>query len=53
MFDLGAVGPLISNSKWRVWDDNLPYRTLGGSSQWFAVQDWYDPSEWHDNLGWI
>ena len=19
---------------------------------WFAIQDWYDPSEWHDNLGW-
>ena len=21
------------------------------SLQWFANQDWYDPSEWHDNLG--
>ena len=19
---------------------------------WFASQDWYDPVEWHDGLGW-
>ena len=23
-----------------------------GSPLWLADQDWYDPSEWHDNLGW-
>ena len=23
-----------------------------GLPLWLAEQDWYDPSEWHDNLGW-
>ena len=23
-----------------------------GPPLWFHDQDWYDPSEWHDNLGW-
>ena len=37
----------------RVWENDSPYRTyVGGPPLWFAVQDWYDPAEWHDHLGW-
>ena len=32
-----------------VWEDTLLHK---GRPLWFAVQDWYDPVEWHDNLGW-
>ena len=41
-----------SSSKYRVNEDYSPHRTSRGAPQWFAIQDWYDPSEWHDNLGW-
>lgn len=38
--------------EYRVNEDYSPYRGASGAPQWFAIQDWYDPSEWHDNLGW-
>ena len=36
-------------------DSSNPYTPFNQSELkkcWFAIQDWYDPSEWHDNLGW-
>ena len=31
---------------------NLYWAYRCGPPLWFLDQDWYDPSEWHDNLGW-
>ena len=36
----------------RVVDDYTPFRRPYGPPQWFAIQDYYDPVEWHDSLGW-
>ena len=33
-------------------EDDSPYRNPHGPTLWFAVQDWYDAAEWHDDLGW-
>ena len=39
--------------RFRVWEEDTPHRTRPhGPPLWFAIQDWYDPVEWHDNLGW-
>ena len=40
------------DGKYRVREDETTPRRADGTLQWFAVQDWYDPSEWHDGLGW-
>ncbi len=42
--------PLVSlTGGYSGWEDNVLHK---GPPLWFAVQDWYDPAEWHDNLGW-
>ncbi len=49
------VDPLMASldgGRYSVWEDSLSYRKPQGLPLWFAMQDWYDPSEWHDNLGW-
>ncbi len=28
-------------------------KRLQGLPSWFAALDWYDPTEWNDNLGWV
>lgn len=33
------------------YENYLLYSSGFDGLQWFANQDWYDPSEWHDNLG--
>ena len=49
------VEPLMASldgGRYSVWEDHLPYRNPRRSLLWFAMQDQYDPAEWHDNLGW-
>ena len=49
------VEPLMASldgGRYSVWEDYLPYRNPRRSLLWFAMQDQYDPAEWHDNLGW-
>ena len=42
-----------SSSRLHVWEAELPHRAFpSGPPAWFAVQDWYESEEWHDNLGW-
>ena len=48
-FDLPSI-PI--DDLYRFWEDHSPFRNSRGNLLWFAVQDWYDPSEWHDNLDW-
>lgn len=40
------------DGKYRVKEDDTTSRRPNGTPLWFAVQDYYDPSEWHDGLGW-
>ena len=40
------------DGKYRVREDETTPRRPDRTPLWFAVQDWYDPSEWHDGLGW-
>ena len=42
----------LDGGRYSVWEDHLPYRNPRRSLLWFAMQDQYDPAEWHDNLGW-
>ena len=34
-----------------MWQDGQCLHRFGPPI-WFAEQNWYEPSEWHDNLGW-
>ena len=45
----GRSEPILAamDERHRVWEEFLPY-----GNYWFAIQDWYDPNEWHDGLGW-
>ncbi len=40
------------NSKYRSREDQTIVWGHDSTPLWFAIQDWYDPSEWHDGLGW-
>lgn len=35
--------------RYPVWEDKIWHE---GPPSWFLAQNWYEPSEWHDNLGW-
>ena len=39
---------------WANWKNGKTRvsRPRQGPPSWWVCQDWYDPSEWHDNLGW-
>ncbi len=40
------------NSKYRSREDQTIVWGHDSTPLWFAIQDWYDPSEWHDGLAW-
>ena len=49
--DRYALDDSHSNETGSRWNnEHRLYRY--GPNPWFAEQNWYEPNEWHDNLGW-